>query len=174
LKDDLLSDDEEIRKLATEEAGEILDWLYLPLKPFSEAERLKRIDEALKDGEMSDKERLAAVRRLGRATGRSRGRPRDEISRLAIRALGLHTVGMSWCEIAMKLRGCDHKRPMPPRQKPRKRNLGLSCEDCGEAFRVAVFRLRSFLKRLGFKDEVPLGKDLDHESRKQILEFWGV
>jgi hypothetical protein len=173
LKDDLLSDEEDTRELATEEAGEIFDWLY-PSKPLSEAEQLQRIEEILRDGEMSSEERLAAVRRVGHSAGRARGRPRDEISRLAIRALGLHMVGMSWREIAMKLKGCNHKRPLPPRQKPRKRNPALSCEDCGEAIRVAVYRLRSFLKRLGFEDEVPLDQNLDDESRKKILEFWGA
>jgi hypothetical protein len=176
LKDDLRSDDEDIRKHATEEADEILDWLYLPPKPLSDAEQLQRVEEALKDGKMSAKERLAVVRRAGRSTGRAKGRPRDETSRLAIRALGLHlATGMSWREIAMKLKGCDHKRPLPARQKPRKRNPALSCDDCGEAMRVAVYRLRSFLKQLGFEEEdVPLGKDLDEESRMEILKLWGV
>jgi hypothetical protein len=173
LKDDLLSDDEDIRKLATKEAGEILDWLYLPSKPLSKAEQLQRIEDVVKDDKMSSEEKLAAVLRAGLSTGRAKGRPREN-SRLAIRALGLHMVGMPWREIAMKLKGCDHERPLPPRQKPRKRDADLSCEDCGEAIRVAVYRLRNFLNRLGFEDEVPLGKDLDEESRKEILKFWGV
>jgi hypothetical protein len=175
LKDDLRSDDEDTRKLATEEADRILDWLYLPPKPLSEAEQLQRMEDALKDGKMSAKEKRAAVLRAGRSTGRAKGRPRDATSRLAVRALGLHlATGMSWPEIAMKLKGCDHKRPLPPKQKPRKRNPALSCEDCGDAIRVAVYRLRSFLKRIGFEDEVSLGKDLDEESRKEIRKLWGV
>jgi hypothetical protein len=164
-----------LEKLATEEADEILNWLYPPPKPLSEADQLQRVEEALKDGKMSAKDRLAAVRRVGRSTGRTKGRPRDETSRLAVRALGLHlATGMSWREIAMRLKGCVHERPLPARQKPRKRNPALSCEDCGEAIRVAVYRLRSFLKQLGFEDDVPLGKDLDEESRMEILKLWGV
>lgn len=175
LKDDLRSDDEDTRKLATEEADEILNWLYLPPKPLSEADQLQRMEDAFKDGKMSAKEKVAAVRRAGRSTGRAKGRPRDETSRLAIRALGLHlATGMSWREIAMRLKGCDHERPLPAWQKPRKRNPALSCDDCGDAMRVAVYRLRNFLKQLGFEEDVPLGTDLDEQSRKELLKLWGV
>jgi hypothetical protein len=173
LKDDLRSDDEDTRKLATGEAGKILNWLYLPPKPLSKADQLQRMEDAFKDGKMSAKEKLTAALRAGRSTGRAKGRPRDETSRLAVRALGLHlATDMSWREIAMRLKGCSHERPLPARQEPRKRNPALSCGDCGEAMRVAVYRLRSFLKQLGFED-VLLGIDLDEESRKELLKLWG-
>jgi hypothetical protein len=74
----------------------------------------------------------------------------------------------------MRLRGCDHERPLPGKQKPRRRNPALSCDDCGEAIRIAVSRLRSFLSQLGFKEDIPLGKDLDEESRLELLKLWGV
>ncbi len=76
LKDDLASADDEIRDNASEQATQILDWLYPPLPPPSDADRLQSVEAVLADVSLSPTERLAAVRRAGRSTGRRRGRPR--------------------------------------------------------------------------------------------------
>lgn len=173
LKDDLRSDDEHLRQQATQEATEILDWLSAPPEPLSQEQQLQRVAAALNDTTLPAEHRLAATRRAVRSTGRARGRSRDETTRLAVRALGLHlATGMSWREIAMRLKGCVHERPVPPRQKPRRRNPNLSCDDCGEAMRVAVYRLRRFLTQLGYQENIPLGKELDEKSRMELRKLW--
>jgi hypothetical protein len=140
LKDDLCSDDEATSARASNEAGEILDWLMPPSPPLSHSEQLQRIQAALQDEGLSPADRRTAALRAGRSTGRPRGRPRDETSQQAIRALGLHlATSMSWREIALEIRGCKHSRPNPER----------SCEPCGKAMQNAANRLESFLKAIG-------------------------
>ena len=90
LKDDLGSDGEGTSARATEEVGEILDWLMPPCPPLSHEGRLRRVELALTDERLSTTDRLAAASSAALSTGRSRGRPRDETSQQAIRALGLH------------------------------------------------------------------------------------
>ena len=163
LKDDLRSDDEETRNQATEEADEILNWLYLPPKALSEEDQLQRVEAALKDEQVSAKDRLAAVRRAGRSTGRTRGRPRTETAQQAIRALSLHyATTLSWREIALDVRGCKHKRP----------NLERSCPACGDAIREAAGRLEKFLKSIGYDFDFPPGRELDAGSRLELLQLW--
>jgi hypothetical protein len=175
LKDDLRSDDAGLREQAAQQADEITDWLYPPPPPLSPEEQVHRVEAAIADKSLSAKERLAAASRAARSTGRSKGRPRDETSQTAIRALGLHlATGMSWREIAMRLKGCAHERPMPVHQKPRKRNPNLSCNDCGEAMRVSVFRLRGFLRQLDYDSDFPRGTSLDEQSRLELCRLWGI
>jgi hypothetical protein len=153
----------------------ILDWLSAPLPPLSPSERWERALAASQSEVGTPEERLSAVMHAARSTGRGRGRPRDETSQLAIRALALHlATGLSWREIAMRLKGCTHEKPKPPRQKPRKRNPNLSCQECGEAMRNAAFRLRRFLKKLGFEDDVPLGNSFDEAARLEFRRLWNV
>ena len=174
LKDDLESDDGKTQQAASKEAERILDWLDPPLPPRSSSARLERAKEVSQSNELSIEEKVAAVGRALRSTGRRRGRPRDETSQLAIRALGLHLAGMSWREIAMRLKGCAHTQPMPPMQRARKRNPNLSCEYCSEAIRNAAFRLRRFLKQLDYPSDLPDGKSFSEESRRELLELWGI
>ncbi len=165
LKDDLGSDDDQIRGQATEQASEILDWLMPPSHPLSHSEQLQRIQAALLDEDLSPADRRTAALRAGRSTGRPRGRPRDETSQQAIRALGLHLrTSMSWREIALELRGCEHTRPNPER----------SCEPCGASMRNAATRLQSFLKSIGHDFKSPDGEELDEQSRVELRRLWYI
>lgn len=165
LKEDLRSDDEATAERASEEVSNILDWLYLPPMPLSKEEQLKRVAAAIADGKLSTDQRLAAVVQAGRSTHSRRGRPRNETSQLAIRALTLHrATGLSWREIALVVRGCKHKRPNPER----------SCEACGESIRQAAIRLQRFLLSLGYDPDFPRGTDLDPASRSQLQRLWQV
>jgi hypothetical protein len=163
LRDDLASDDEQVRKRARDEAWEILDWLYPPPPPLSKAAQLQRVEAALKDQKLSDEDRLAAVRRAGRSTGRARGRPRTETAQHAIRALSLHyATPMSWREIALAVKGCKHKRP----------KLERSCYACGDAIRDAAGRLENFLISIGHDLDFTRGRDLDERTLAQLIELW--
>ena len=165
LKYDLRSDDENTSGCATKEAGQILDWLLPPLPSLSKAEQLRRVETAFKDKKRSVEDRLAATRRAALSTGRSRGRPRNETSQQAIRALGLHfATPLSWREIALEIRGCNHDRPNPER----------SCEPCGAAMRDAATRLESFLKTIGSDLTFPRGKELDEKSRLEQVRLWRI
>ena len=165
LKDDLRSDDASLREQAAQEAAKIMDWLYPPSPPLSAEEQSNRVETAMADRSLSVKARLGAVRRAVRSTGRSKGRPRDETSQQAIRALALHyATTLSWREIALEIRGCTHKRPNPER----------SCNPCGSAVRNAATRLESFLKKMGYDPSFPLGKELDGISRLELLRLWKI
>lgn len=165
LKDDLRSNDGPIAEQAANEASMILDWLNPPSLPLSKEERLKRVTALVSNGELSADQRLAAVVRAGRSTHLRRGRPRNETSQLAIRALTLHfATGLSWREIALSVRGCKHKRP----------NQERSCEACGESIRQAASRLQRFLLSIGYNPDFPSGIDLDSASRTQLDRLWQV
>jgi hypothetical protein len=165
LKDDLRSDDEATTERAADEVSKILDWLYLPSPPLSKEEQINRAAAAIANGTLSDEQRLAAVVQAGRSTHYRRGRPRNETSQLAIRALTLHyTTGLSWREIALAVRGCKHKRPSPER----------SCEACGESIRQAAIRLQRFLLSLGYDPDFPRRTELDAASRSQLQRLWQV
>jgi len=150
LKEDLRSDDEDLSIAAADEAGEILNWLYPPLPPLAPDAKLQATKHALNDDRLSDEQKLVAARRAMRSTGRRRGRPRSETSQYAIQALSLRSeTAMSWREIALKLKGCNHKRPKPER----------SCEPCGEAIREAAERLRKMLVHYSL---IPSERDADN------------
>ena len=165
LKDDLRSDDGPIAEQAANEASMILDWLNPPSPPLSKEERLERVTELISTGELSADQKLAAIVRAGRSARSRRGRPRNETSQLAIRALTLHlATGLSWREIALAVRGCKHKRP----------NLERSCEVCGESIRQAAFRLQRFLVSIGYNPDFPRGTELDPASRSKHERLWKV
>lgn len=175
LKDDLLSEDPKTQRKTTKEVAKILDWLNPPLPPLTATERLEKALSVSQQDGLSANDKETAVARAMRSTGRHRGRPRDTTSQLAIRAFGLHfALGMSWREIAFRLKGCSHVRPRPPHQRPRKRNPNISCEDCGDAVRIAVLRLKKFLATHGFEADVPTITNLDDESRSELLRLWGL
>jgi hypothetical protein len=143
LKDDLRSDDEGVRKQAESEADEILDWLLPAPAPLTDAEKLQRVKQVIANERLSTSERRTAATRALRSTGRRKGRPRDSTSQQAIRALTLHlATPKSWREIALEIRGCNHKRPHPTER---------SCAHCGDA----AGRLDSFLKSKGYHPNVP-------------------
>lgn len=147
LKDDLRSEDQQVQKRAESEADEILNWLLHAPAPLTDAEQLHRVEQIIADERLSTSGRRTAAMRALRSTGRRRGRPRDETSQQAIRALTLHlATGKSWREIALEVRGCSHKRPHPTER---------SCAPCGDAIRDAAGRLDSFLKRMGYHPNVP-------------------
>jgi hypothetical protein len=54
---------------------------------------------------------------------------------------------LSWREIALTVKGCNHRRP----------NLERSCESCGDAIREAAGRLDTFIISLGFSPETERG-----------------
>jgi hypothetical protein len=165
LKDDLCSDDDQISEQASNEAAKILDWLYPSLQPISTGGKLQKISAILNDGTMTEGEREAAIKRAARSTGRGRGRPRNETPKQAIRALSLHhATDLSWREIALEIRGCEHKRPNPER----------SCEACGEAIRNAAGRLEKFLISMGHKPSFTRGRELDEVSRKTLRKLWRI
>lgn len=166
LKEDLASEDKATNRHATKEASQILAWLMPPSCRISDTDKLRRIEAHLSDGGLStEKQQLASIRRAVRATGRTRGRPRDETSQQAIRALTLrYATSLSWREIALEIRGCKHHRP----------KLERSCMPCGEAIRNAAMRLEAFLKEIGYDLPFPRGGELDEVSRQELLEVWGV
>lgn len=136
LKDDLRSDDLATSQAVCEEAGEILDWLSPPLPPLAADAKLQAARLVLEEKGLSTEERRAVALRALRSTGRPRGRPRSETSQHAIQALSLRSAtAMSWREIALKLKGCNHTRPKPER----------SCVPCGEAIRASEESAHSLL-----------------------------
>ena len=165
LKDDLRSHDDATAKRAEDEADKILDWLYRPLPPLSKEEQLERVKTAITDDRLSPEQRLAAALRLGRSTRHRRGRPRDETSQLAIRALTLHyATRLSWRKIALAVRGCKHKRPNPER----------SCTACGESIRQAAIRLQRFLLKIGYDSDFPRVVALDKASQVELERLWQI
>ena len=137
LKDDLRSYDPKISEIAAREAVEILAWMLPPNAPLTADEKINKVLRAISDEKTSGEEKVAISRRVMRSTGRPRGRPRTETAQHAISALTLHfSTSLSWREIALKVKGCNHKRP----------NLERSCSPCGDAIRDAVGRLEKFLK----------------------------
>jgi hypothetical protein len=165
LKDDLRSDDGPIADQAANEASMILDWLFPPSPPLSKEEQLKRATAAISDGKLSVEQRIAAVVKAGRSTHYRRGRPRNETTQLAIRALTLHLgTCLSWREIALAVRGCKHKRP----------NRERSCEACGESIRQAAIRLQQFLLSIGYNPDFPRGVELDLASKSELERLWQV
>ncbi len=85
------------------------------------------------------------------------------MTQLAIRALSLHyATPLSWREIALAVKGCNHKRPNPER----------SCFSCGDAIRDAAGRLETFLKSIGHDLDFTRGRDLDEETQAQLLSLW--
>jgi hypothetical protein len=162
LKDDLRSDDDHVRQDAMEQADEIFSWLYPPAPPMSNAGQLERIQSAAQDPTLTTEEKIAAVKKAGRSTGRPPGRPRTETAQQAIRALTLHYgTNMSWREIALELKGCNHQRPNPER----------SCDPCGDAIRDAAGRFEKFLIRIGFDMDLPQGEDSDGSLRRSVLAY---
>jgi hypothetical protein len=132
LKDDLSSDDENVREHAIKEIDQIHGWLYLPVS----------------------------------ASGRSRGRPRDEASQHAIRALGMHlATPRSWREIALAVKGCKHWRPRPGER---------SCDACGDAIRKSAERLKKFLKSKGCDVSMPRRVELEAMSIAELRKLWKV
>lgn len=175
LKDDLTSDDSELQSQAAKEADEILDWLLPPMPALTAIEKVDKASWIRQQENISEEDKEIAIARVLSSTGRRRGRPRDTSSQFAIRALGLHlALGMSWREIAFRLKGCSHERPLPPHQRPRRRNPNISCEACGEAMRIAVFRLKDCLSSLGFQSSESIMKHLDNESRLELLKLWNI
>jgi hypothetical protein len=164
LRYDLDSDDEGVRDKARKQIPEIEAWLYPPAKPLPDEEKVRRTRDALGDGSLSPQERLAAARRVARSTGRPRGRPRTETAQHAIRALSLHlATPMSWREIALIVKGCNHKRPSSER----------SCRPCGDAIRDAVGRLEEFLRAIGCHPEFPRSVELDKMSYADLTRLFG-
>ncbi len=166
LKDDLSSDDDRVRQQASNAASEILDWLHLPVPALSPDEQVQRALSALSDPMLSANQKLRAAQRAARSTGRPRGRPRTETAQHAIQALTLHfATPLSWREIALSVKGCNHKRPNPER----------SCEPCGEAIRNAATRLQSFLRSIGHDlSAIPRAARLDPETCSQLARMWLV
>ena len=165
LKEDLHSDDEATARHAEDEAIKILDWLYRPLPPLSKEEQLERVKTAITDEKLSAEQKLAAALRLGRSTHRRRGRPRDETSQYAIRALTLHyATRLSWRKIALAVRGCKHKRP----------NSERSCTACGESIRQAAIRLQKFILGIGYNSDFPRGVALDKASQLELDRLWQI
>jgi hypothetical protein len=165
LRDDLASEDEGIRKVASADADEILNLLHPPLPPLSTEAKLKQVAAVLSDETLSQEERLAAAQRAARSTGRRKGRPRTETTQHAIRALTLHlATTLSWREIALEVVGCNHKRPNPER----------SCIPCGEAIRNAVNRLEALLKSIGFDLPTRAATELDAKALAELTELLRV
>lgn len=163
LKEDLYSDDEETRDRASEQVTQILDWLYPPLPKAAPTDTMQSIARVMADETLSPKERVAAVRRAARSTGRRRGRPRTNTSQQAITALSMHyATNMSWRKIALTIRGCKHKRPNPE----------LSCRHCGDAIRDAAGRLENFLKSIGWTLDFPPGRELSELTQSDLLKLW--
>ena len=163
LKDDLRSEDERTAEQAGNEAHKILNWLYRPSPPLSQEEQLSRVAAVVANDKLSAEQRLAAVLRASRSTRDRKGRPRDETSQLAIRALSLHNATrLSWREIALAVRGCKHQRPNPER----------SCIACGESIRQAARRLQKFLVSIGYNSNFPRGLDLDKASQLELGRLW--
>jgi hypothetical protein len=162
LKDDLRSDDEHAQQQAARVASKILAWLLPAPEAISEEKRLLRFQEAMK---IADPKQLKiAVLRAARTTGRRKGRPRDESSQHAIRALTLHiATEKSWREIALELRGCTDKRPNPSER---------ACIPCGETIRKAAERLRSFLKAEDLYPQMPDRKTLMRMSPADLKCLW--
>jgi len=151
LSEDLDSDDKPTRDHAAQEAEQILGWLLPPPDPLTTAEKWRKIDSISRD----DPRSLQALSQLARSTGRPRGRPRTDTSQHAIRAYSLHLgTSLSWRQIALKVKGCNHKRP----------NLERSCAPCGDAIRDAVGRLEKFLKSKGYHPTLPRRVELDPGS----------
>jgi hypothetical protein len=149
LKEDLSSEDDETQKLAQEKAIKICDWLFEPLPPVSKQEREEWILQTSKNEALSPAEKVKAISRAVRATGRRRGRPLTDTRQHAILALSLfYATKLSWRKIALIVKGCNHRRP----------NLERSCESCGDAIRDAAGRLETFLKSLGFSPETERGE----------------
>lgn len=146
LKADLDSENPESRQVAITEIEDVLAWLYPPPEPFSAEERLRQSVEVLTDESLTPAERLSAVRRTARATGRKRGRPRTDTAQHAIEALELHlNEPLSWRQIALKVKGCAHVGTKADR----------SCKACGDAIRDAVGRLEKFLRSKGYHSKLP-------------------
>jgi len=151
LHEDLDSEDKPTRDHAAQEIHDILGWLLPPRDPLSAKEKWEKIDGISRDHPRS----LEAIRQLARSTGRPRGRPRTDTSQHAIHALSLFLgTSLSWRQIALKVKGCKHKRPIPER----------SCAPCGDAIRDAVGRLEKFLRSKGYYPTLPRRVDLDPHS----------
>jgi hypothetical protein len=156
LSDDLSSEDVQTAELAAAGASEILDWLYPPPQPLSAQERLKRATNAINSTPLLESERIAALQRIARSSGCRRGRPRTETSQHAIRAFTLHlATPLSWREIALRVKGCNHKRRDPQRR---------SCVHCGDAIRDAAGRLEKFLRTKGYWSDFPRRMELEQHS----------
>jgi hypothetical protein len=152
LKDDLDSDDAATKARATREADQILDWLLPSMPPLPAQERARRATAAASDPTLTEEQKLVAVRRFARSTGRRRGRPRDETSQRAIRALSLfyakgfqpgqvRNQGGAWREIALQVKPCSHRGSTENR----------SCGPCRDAIRDAAGRLEDFLISIGYQ-----------------------
>lgn len=163
LIDDLTSENENTAELAERTAEEILDWLApSPKRALSAEEKLRRIQEIVLDEKMPVQAQLSAVAAVNRSTGRRRGRPRSETAQQAIRAFSLHlATPMSWREIALHVKGCNHGRPNPER----------SCVPCGDAIRDAVGRLEAFLRSKGYHFTFSRRIDLDRMSTDDLKRF---
>jgi hypothetical protein len=167
LKDDLASDDEGVKKNADKQAENIFCWIAPPLPPLPASARIERAEAALSNESTTAEEKIAAAQRVMRSTGRSRGRPRDETSQYAVKALALHyATQLSWRQIALEIKGCNHSLHRP--------NVNLACEPCGEAVRAASQRLEKFLKSTGFDIDFALGKTLNEPSRQELLRLWQI
>jgi hypothetical protein len=165
LRDDLLSEDEDKAELAAKAAEEILDWLAPSQKrALSDEDKLRLIRDI--DMARPAREQLSAIERIKRSTGRRRGRPRSETSQHAIHALTLHlATPLSWREIALKVKGCNHHKNRPhPDQR--------SCPPCGDAIRDAVGRLETFLRTKGYHPEFPRRIRLDRMSHDDLKRLW--
>jgi hypothetical protein len=166
LKDLLDSEDKHTREHAAKEIHDILGWLYEPPGPLYPEERLRRTRDTSNDESMSVQDRLAAVRRVARSSGRPRGRPRTETAQHAIRALYLHlATPLSWREIALTVKGCNHRRPNPAQR---------SCVACGDAIRDAVGRFERFLRDKGYHPEFPRRVELDRMSPTDLKRLFGT
>jgi hypothetical protein len=114
---------------------------------------------------LSEDERLAAMLRTGRSTGRRRGRPRNETSQHAIEAFTWYlATPLSWHEIAVKVKGCKHPRPNPKQR---------SCRPCGDAIRDAVGRPEKFLKSKGYHPNLPRRVELGRMSPTGLKRLFG-
>jgi hypothetical protein len=159
LRNDLLSEDSRTRNDAKREVSAILSWLLPPAGPISLEQKLRRSQDALADENMSIQDRLDLLKRIARSTGRPRGRPRTDTAQQAICAFSLRlATALSWREIALRVKGCNHKRPYPEQR---------SCKCCGDAIRDAVGRLDNFLRSRGheFVRRVELEAQIDLQSR---------
>jgi hypothetical protein len=145
LKDDLRSDDQRTRKGAEKMSAELCEWLFGPGQPLTAEQRLQQATEAANDPNLTPAERLAAMRRASRSTGRTRGRPRNESSQHAIEALSLCLGSeLTWREIAYRLKQCNHRGRTERRQ---------SCDSCMDSIRKAAERLERFLRKYAMHPE---------------------
>ena len=155
LKDDLRSDDLDVREPAEAKAEELLSWLF---PPFTEegiaemkTERIKHFDEMLRQQGFPETARQKMVKQLTLSV-RERGRPRERGPE-AVRALALFIRGnKTWREIALEISGTcgerkcpsycpaceDVQRSIEPGRPEKLNGTRRRCRKCGFPIRTAA------------------------------------